>query len=55
MEAMKMENELRTQSGGVVKAVLVAPGRRSRRGRGSSSSSSPGALRARRPGSVDSL
>jgi pyruvate carboxylase subunit B len=26
MEAMKMENELRTQSGGVVKAVLVAPG-----------------------------
>jgi pyruvate carboxylase subunit B len=26
MEAMKMENELRTQSGGVVKAVLVQPG-----------------------------
>ena len=26
MEAMKMENELRTQSGGVVKAIRVAPG-----------------------------
>ena len=26
MEAMKMENELRSQSGGVVKAVLVSPG-----------------------------